>query len=128
MNQRLKLYTFDNYYSWVIMVWKLESRQILGSWSWNRQRAPLEVSRIRYRLIFFYKVIHHLVAIPYSSWHQNQTQIQIHSGTYRHQKTATNTECTFKFLLMNPSDWFIAKGTGSFRPESRSPPESFRPE
>ena len=29
--------------------------------------APLEVSRIRYRLIFFYKVIHHLVAIPYSS-------------------------------------------------------------
>ena len=29
--------------------------------------APLEVRRIRYRLIFFYKVIHHLVAIPYSS-------------------------------------------------------------
>ena len=26
--------------------------------------APLEVRRIRYRLIFFYKVIHHLVAIP----------------------------------------------------------------
>ena len=29
--------------------------------------APLEVRRIRYRLIFFYKVIHHLVAIPYSN-------------------------------------------------------------
>ena len=29
--------------------------------------APLEVRRIRYRLVFFYKVIHHLVAIPYSN-------------------------------------------------------------
>ena len=29
--------------------------------------APLEVRRIRYSLIFFYKVIHHLVAIPYSN-------------------------------------------------------------
>jgi hypothetical protein len=28
--------------------------------------TPLEVRRIRYRLVFFYKVIHHLVAIPYS--------------------------------------------------------------
>jgi hypothetical protein len=29
--------------------------------------TPLEVWCIRYRLIFFYKVIHHLVAIPYSN-------------------------------------------------------------
>jgi hypothetical protein len=29
--------------------------------------APLEVHRIRYRLIFFYKVIHHLVVVPYSN-------------------------------------------------------------
>ena len=29
--------------------------------------APLEVRRIRYRLIFFYKVIHHLVVIPLSN-------------------------------------------------------------
>jgi hypothetical protein len=35
----------------------------MSDWNW----APLEVRRIRYRLIFFYKVIHHLVAIPYSN-------------------------------------------------------------
>ena len=29
--------------------------------------ASLEVRRIRYRLMFFYRVRHHLVAIPYSN-------------------------------------------------------------
>ena len=32
-----------------------------------------------------------LVEIHRPTANQNQTQIQIHSGTYRHQKTATNT-------------------------------------
>jgi hypothetical protein len=69
MNQRLKLYTFDNYYDYGVKIGiKADTNtssvtDMMSDLNW----APLEVRRIRYRLIFFYKVIHHLVAIPYSN-------------------------------------------------------------
>jgi hypothetical protein len=60
------------------MVCKLESRQILGSCSWNRQLwAPLEVRRIRYThsiLQSYTPLSCHTIFKPInSSWHQNQT-------------------------------------------------------
>jgi hypothetical protein len=71
MNQRLKLYTFDNYYEQWRAARYVSNRyhntssvtDMMSDLNW----APLEVCRIRYRLIFFYKVMHHLVAIPYSN-------------------------------------------------------------
>jgi hypothetical protein len=55
--------------------------------------TPLEVRPIRYRLIFFYKVIHHLVAIPYSNLliPVNTRTRHTNPNSFGHQKTATNT-------------------------------------
>jgi hypothetical protein len=127
MNQRLKLYTFDNYYEWLWCenwnqgrYWNhaLETASsvtyIMSDLNW----APLEVRRIRYSLIFFYKVIHHLVAIPYSNLlipvdtrtRHSGFQMVLQYSNFGRTKALNACslmagECTFKFLLINPSDW-----------------------
>ena len=55
--------------------------------------APLEVCRIRYRLIFFYKVIHHLVAIPYSNLLIPVDTRTRHTNPYSFRHIQTSKDC-----------------------------------
>ena len=72
--------------------------------------APLEVCRIRYRLIFFYKVIHHLVAIPYSNLLIPVDTRTRHTNPNSFRHIQTSKDC-YKLILILPEVYHTLEST-----------------